>query len=191
MHIGPSIQTYASKAGIDVKDLNDWHAVIDAWFKLYGPYATAVKSQAAYSRNLDFADVPAEIAAPIFKKKIAGENLSPEEQKKMEDHLFWYCVRKATEYKLPVKLHTGYYAGQNSMPLSRLQGNPAAVTDLCKKAPDTTFVFMHICYPYYEELIAAAKQYTNAYVDMCWAWIISPDSECKFSKTISGYRACQ
>jgi hypothetical protein len=29
-------------------------------------------------------------------------------------------------------------------------------------------------YPYYEELIAVAKQYTNAYVDMCWSWIINP-----------------
>ena len=34
---------------------------------------------------------------------------------------------------------------------------------------------MHICYPYYyEELIAVDKQCTNAYVDMCWAWIITP-----------------
>ena len=28
---------------------------------------------------------------------------------------------QATAHSLPVKLHTGYYAGQNSMPLSRLR----------------------------------------------------------------------
>lgn len=33
---------------------------------------------------------------------------------------------------------------------------------------------MHICYPYYEDLIAVAKHWTNAYVDMCWSWIINP-----------------
>ena len=33
---------------------------------------------------------------------------------------------------------------------------------------------MHICYPYYEPMIALAKQFSNAYVDMCWAWIINP-----------------
>ena len=33
---------------------------------------------------------------------------------------------------------------------------------------------MHICYPYYEELLAVAKQWTNAHVDMCWSWIINP-----------------
>jgi predicted TIM-barrel fold metal-dependent hydrolase len=33
---------------------------------------------------------------------------------------------------------------------------------------------MHIAYPYYEDLIAVAKHYTNAHLDMCWAWIINP-----------------
>jgi len=182
MHMGPNLSAYAPKAGIEVKNLNDWHSVIDWWFKKYGPYAVAIKSQAAYSRNLDFEDVPAETASPSLKKKLAGENLTPEESKRLEDHLFWYCVRKATEYHLPVKLHTGYYAGQNSMPLARLQGNPGAITDLCKKAPDATFIFMHICYPYYEELIAAVKQHTNAVADMCWAWIISPVAGVNFLK---------
>lgn len=182
MYMGPNIETFASKAGIDVKDLNDWHRVIDWWFEHYAPYAVAVKSQAAYSRQLDYEDVPAEQAEAIFRKRINNESLSAVEKKRLEDHLFWYCVRKATEYKLPVKLHTGYYAGQNNMPLSRLQGNPGAITDLCKKSPETQFVFMHICYPYYEELIAAAKHYTNCYVDMCWAWIVSPVAGVNFLK---------
>jgi predicted TIM-barrel fold metal-dependent hydrolase len=41
---------------------------------------------------------------------------------------------------------------------------------------------MHICYPHYEELIAAAKQWTNAYVDMCWSWIINPVAAKDFLK---------
>lgn len=174
MHMGPNLKAYAPMTGIEVKELADWHAVIDAWFKKYGPYAVAVKSQAAYSRNIDFEDVPAETAAPVFRKKMQNETLTSQEQKQLEDHLFWYAVRQATACRLPVKLHTGYYAGQNSMPLSRLQGNPGAAADLCRKSPETTFVFMHIGYPYYEEMISLAKQWTNAYIDMCWAWIISP-----------------
>ena len=77
-------------------------------------------------------------------------------------------------HTLPVKLHTGYYAGQNSMPLARLQHNPGSAAELCRLSPDTQFVFMHICYPYYEEMLAVAKQWTNAHIDMCWSWIISP-----------------
>ncbi|MGC9328673.1 MAG: amidohydrolase family protein [Candidatus Hinthialibacter sp.] len=182
MHMGPNIQAYAPKAGVEVHDLSDWHRVIDWWFNHYGPYAVAVTSQAAYSRQLDYDDVPAEEAEVPFKKRLQGESLSGAERKKIEDHLFWYSVRKATEHNLPVKLHTGYYAGQNGMPMSRIQGNPAAVTDLCKRSPETNFVFMHICYPFYEEMIAAAKHYTNCHLDMCWSWIISPVAGVNFLK---------
>lgn len=41
---------------------------------------------------------------------------------------------------------------------------------------------MHICYPYYEDLISVAKHYTNAYVDMCWSWIINPVAAKDFVK---------
>ena len=41
---------------------------------------------------------------------------------------------------------------------------------------------MHICYPYYEEMISIAKHYTNAYIDMCWAWIINPIAAKDFLK---------
>jgi uncharacterized protein len=41
---------------------------------------------------------------------------------------------------------------------------------------------MHICYPYYEELLAVAKNYANAYVDMCWSWIINPVAAKDFLK---------
>ena len=132
--------------------------------------------------DIDYKPTPAEKVAEVFRKKAKSQSVGPEDQKALEDHLFWYAVRKATENKLPVKLHTGYYAGQNGMPLSRLLHNPGSACDLCRAAPDACFVFMHICYPYYEELIAVAKQYTNAYVDMCWSWIINPIAAKDFLK---------
>jgi len=182
MHMGPNLDAYAPKAGIKVKSLAGWHAVIDWWFEHYGPYAVAVKSQAAYSRNLDFDDVPAEEAEGPFLKRLNNDPLTPEEKKRLEDHLFWYCARKATGHQLPVKLHTGYYAGQNGMPLDRVEKNPAAAAALCRRSPETQFVFMHIGYPYYEALISVAKHYTNAHIDMCWAWIISPVAGVNFLK---------
>ena len=182
MHMGPDVESYAPPTGIEVKDLADWHSVINWWFNKYADYAVAVKSQAAYRRDLDYEDVPAEKAAPVFKRQLSGESLSNEDRKLVEDHLFWYCVRKATEKNLPVKLHTGYYAGQNYMPLGRLANNPASVSDILSRAPDTTFILMHICYPYYEDLITLAKHYTNACIDMCWAWIINPAASVQFLK---------
>ena len=41
---------------------------------------------------------------------------------------------------------------------------------------------MHIDYPYWQDLIAVAKHYTNAHVDMCWAWIIDPASSKEYLK---------
>lgn len=174
MFSGPQIQKYAADTGIEVKSLGDWHRVIEWWFEQYGCYAVAVKSQHAYNRDIDYARVPAEEAEPVFHKVLRKERVSREERKLLEDHLFWRSVDQATAHGLPVKLHTGYYAGQDGMPLSRLRFNAGSAAELCRLSPDTKFVFMHICYPYYEELLAVAKHWTNAHVDMCWSWIINP-----------------
>ena len=177
-----NVEELAQRAGIKVNDMQDWYKVIDYFFEKYGPYAVGVKSAAAYSRNIDYDRIPADKVAPLFKKLLAGENLQPEKQKMLEDHLFWYAVEKSTEYQLPVKIHTGYYAGANGMPLSKVSGNAIAAADLCRQAPDTQFVFFHIDYPYYEDMLAVAKHYTNAIVDMCWAWIINPVAAKDFLK---------
>jgi predicted TIM-barrel fold metal-dependent hydrolase len=183
MYMGPSIEAYAGPAKKDVKDLAGWHAVIDWWFETYGPYAVAVKSQAAYNRGLDHEQVPAEKAEPAFRKILQKDAVSPEEQKLVQDHLFWYCVERATRQNLPVKLHTGYYAGDGYMPLGRVAANPAQASDLCRSSPGTTFVFMHIAYPDWQGLVAVAKHYRNACIDMCWAWIIDPAQAKEFLKS--------
>ena len=182
MFAGPDVPMFGKPTGIAVAELTDWHKVIDWWFAKYGRYAVAVKSQDAYRRDIDYRPTPPEKVARAFKRKIQGGAVGPDDQKALEDHLFWYAVRKATENKLPVKLHTGYYAGQNGMPLSRLIHNAGSACELCRAAPETPFVFMHICYPYYEELIAVAKHWTNAHVDMCWSWIINPVAAKDFLK---------
>ncbi len=182
MFFGPDLKEFGRPTGIKVTSLSDWHRVIDFWFNKYEKYAVAVKSQNAYNRDINYEKVPAKKVEAIFKKRLAEQSLTPQEKKALEDHLFWYAVEKATKANLPVKLHTGIYAGYNKMPLSRLINNPGSATDLCRMAPQTQFVFMHICYPYYEELIAAAKHYTNANVDMCWAWIINPIAAKDFLK---------
>ncbi|MCX7424375.1 MAG: amidohydrolase family protein [Planctomycetia bacterium] len=182
MFVGPDVKLFGGPTGVKVSALGDWHKVIDWWFDKYGRYAVAVKSQDAYRRDIDYEPTSADNVEAVFKRKLEGQSVSPAQQKALEDHLFWYAVSKATENELPVKLHTGYYAGENRMPLSRLSHNAASACDLCRAAPETRFVFMHVNYPYYEELISVAKQYTNAYVDMCWSWIINPVASRDFLK---------
>ena len=181
MIMGPNV-SYEKPTGITAKSLDDWYKVINWWFDTYGDYAVAVKTQLAYNRDIDFNRVPAESAAPVFKKRIEKQPINSAEQKQLADHLFWYTVERATKKNLPVKLHTGYYAGINTMPLSRLIKNPGSACDLCRAAPQSRFVFMHICYPYYEQILSVAKQWSNAYIDMCWSWIINPVAAKDFLK---------
>ena len=182
MFAGPAIGLYSEPAGIQVTSLDDWYDVLEWWFARYGPYAVAVKTQNAYSRDIDYERVSRAEAEPAFTKVLKDRSLNGAERKKLEDHLFWIAVELATEHDLPVKLHTGYYAGQNRMPLTRVGRNPGSACELCRAAPETRFVFMHIGYPYYEEMIALAKQYSNAHIDMCWSWIINPVAAKDFLK---------
>lgn len=171
----------AEKAGVTVSSLKDWHRVIDWCFEQYGPLAIALKNQMAYQRRLDFAAVTTEEASPLFEKLLQdGKKVSAAERKAVEDHLFHYCLGKAQEQNLPVKLHTGYYAGHGYMPLERVRQNAGDVCALLAAYPKVRFDLFHIGYPYQDEFIAIAKHYANAWIDMCWAWIISPEASRHF-----------
>ncbi len=182
---GPAIESVSHLVGRELPALKDFREAIDWCFATFGPRAIAVKNQCAYGRALDFDKVSEEDAAPIYARLAADpKSVSPAESKALQDHLFHYTVDKAAEYHLPVKLHTGYYAGHNSMPLERLRRNAGDLCPLFLAHPNTKFVLMHIDYPYQDELIALAKQYSNVYADMCWAWIINPMASVRFLKEI-------
>jgi hypothetical protein len=177
-----SLSRIEQEYGKTASTLDEWLAIIDWVFAKYGPQAIAAKNQSAYSRRLNYAAVPQETAAPLFARFARNEMLAPEERKALQDFLFRYCVQKATEQGLPVKLHTGYYAGHDGMPLERLRQNAGDLCPLLKDFPETRFVLMHIGYPYQDEYIALAKHYQNVTIDLCWAWIINPVACVRFVK---------
>ena len=175
------------QSGTRPKSLDDWLAVIDRCFAAYGSRAVAVKCQIAYSRALDFEPVPKERAARLFPRLVGNRRgfyhpLGPDDLKSLQDFMIRYCIAKAGEHDLPVKLHTGYLAGRDGMQLTRLRRNAGDLAALLRDFPATRFVLMHIGYPYEAEYIALAKQYRNAFIDMCWAWIIDPVASVIFLK---------
>lgn len=183
MHMAHDLERVSRPAKISVNSLDDWHQVIRWWFEKYGRYAVAAKSKAAYYRGLDYEKVSPEKAEPVFKKILQKDHVSPMERKLLEDHLFWFTVKEANKHDLPVKLHLGYLGRVNKMPLERVANNPAQAAELCRKSPQTKWIFMHIAYPYWQDLVAVAKQYTNAHIDMCWAWICDPVESVQFLKS--------
>ena len=165
---------YSVPENFQIISLSDWHALIDWWFSEYSQIAKGVKIGNAYFRRLDFERVESREVEKIFLRKINSQIISPGEGKKLQDHLFWYCVDKATEYGLPVKIHTGQWAMNNVMNMHWVKDNPSDCASLCKESPNTKFVFFHLCYPHYEEMLSLAKSYSNAYIDMCWSWSVNP-----------------
>lgn len=177
---GLDLRAVEEECGRTASTLEGWLEIIDWHFATYGPRAVAVKSQSAYQRRLSYERVDAGVAAPLFARHAAGEALDPGEMKTLQDFLMRYCIGKATERGLPVKLHTGYYAGYRRMPLERVRLNAADLCPLLLDFPDTRFVLMHAGYPYQDEFIALAKHYPNVTIDLCWAWIINPAAGVRF-----------
>ena len=169
-----AINPYSVPDNFQINCLSDWHGLIDWWFSEYGKTAAGVKIGNAYFRKLDFERMEAEEVEKIFTQKIKLQVVSPGKEKKLQDHLFWYCIDKATEYALPVKLHTGQWAMNNVMNMRWVRDNPSDCAALCRKSPDTKFIFFHLGYPHYEEMLSLAKSYSNAYIDMCWSWSLNP-----------------
>ncbi len=178
-----NVQAMEQLADRAVKNIEDWHDIIDWAFATYGPVAIATKNQSAYSRRLNYEPVSAEEAAPLFERYLKNKAaVTAEELKAIQDHLFHYCIRKAVEYELPVKIHTGYYAGHGGMPLERVRCNAGDLCPIVKACPEARFDLFHIDWPYQDEVIAMAKHYPNVYVDMCWTWIINPGASVRFLK---------
>ncbi|MEN8155773.1 MAG: amidohydrolase family protein [Bacteroidota bacterium] len=169
-----SMQLLYEPAGIEVESIGDWYRVIDWWFDNYASRSVAVKTQDAYHREINYDRVEKEDVEDIFVRKIDGSDVTPEEVKMLEDHLFWYCTGVATKHNLPVKMHTGFYAGADYMNLGNLETNMTHASQLCfnDQGEGRKFVFMHIAYPFQNELLAVVKHHTNAYVEMSWSWII-------------------
>ena len=68
------------------------------------------------------------------------------------------------------------------MPLHWVRRNASDLCELLQVYPKTRFVIMHITYPYQDEAIVLAKHYPNAFIDLCWAWIINPIASIRFVK---------
>ncbi|MER8474129.1 amidohydrolase [Mesorhizobium sp. M1328] len=169
------IKRVEAETGSKIDSFNDWLAAIDGYFERHGKGAIAVKYAGAYYRRLKFEHVERHMAEKYFATLTAERPfIGPEGSQALEDYLFHYCLARAEEYKLPVKLHTGYLARRDFMQLSNVKANAADVCHLLQRYPGMRFILMHIGYPYQHEYISLAKQYKNVYVDLCWAWILNP-----------------
>lgn len=169
-----------AEVGIDVINLTTLKSSMDALFAKHGPNAIAVKSQHAYNRTLNWVERSDEEASAALQNVLtkSSEETDVETRLCLGDWCWARGVELTIEHNLPFKIHTGYYAGNDRMPVSRIPaGNMCA---LFSRYLEAKFVLMHISYPYNDELVALAKHYRNIWVDFCWAWSIDPYSSRDF-----------
>jgi uncharacterized protein len=110
--------------------------------------AVAIKLSIAYSRALDFNEVPADIAAAIYARHRAGNTTpSAADYKQLQDFLLRSLAREAGAHGLAVHIHTGigadpYFAISGSNPLLL----ETVVSDKTLRA--TKFVLIHGGWPF-------------------------------------------
>ncbi len=154
----------AVEDGIPIQSLDDYLKYCDHLFqKNLDHKAVCLKNSLAYSRSLDFEDVPYEEARQLFN--IPSDKLSPEEAKKMQDFIFHWIIQKSIEYDLPIQIHTGYLAGNGNL---LENGKPVKLNNLFLKYPQARFVLFHGGYPWTGEYAAFGKMFPNVYLDIVW-----------------------
>ena len=168
----PRAEMLEEETGVSVSDLKSYRQAMEAIYEKYAGCAIAVKSQHAYGRTLEWHARDNSEVEPLLQRKLKGEDLDVNEANCLGDWAWAQAADLAGQHNLPFKIHTGYYAGNNSMYVNRIPSG-----HLCKLVmayPETRFVLMHIAYPYSDELVAMTKHFSNVYADLCWAWSINP-----------------
>ena len=166
------------QVGIEIKDLASLRQGLEGLFAKYGPLAIAVKTQHAYNRTLLWRKREDRDAELVLLKQLNGEPVSADEKLCLGDWCLARGVEFATQLKLPIKIHTGYYAGNNHMRTDYIRAG--LLSELLLTYPQAKFVLMHTAYPYSGEMAALAKHFPNVFADMCWAWSIDPHSSESF-----------
>lgn len=137
-----------------------------------------LKSTLAYMRIIRYDRTGYVEASKIFSQILTAKyyhngysfNSVDYPTKPLEDHIMHSIVQIAAELDLPIQIHTGLQEGNGNYITN---SNPVNLTNLFLEYPKARFDIFHAGYPYAGELCTLAKNFSNVYVDLCWAHIIS------------------
>jgi hypothetical protein len=173
------VEELARQSGLTISSLRELLRVIDWCYARYGDRAVAIATRCAHWRTLRFDDVSQGQAETLFERGyVAQEGLSSSETKALQDFFFHYCIQRAGDYRLPVKIHTGYPGGNNRVDMTRIRATD--LVPLFRKYPQARFVLLHMGYPYQHEVLALAKHFSNVYVDLSASWALDGDATRRF-----------
>ena len=140
----------------------------------------AIKSGLAYNRILNYENTSRGSAAKVFEDLMSspdGTSFTFADVKPLQDFMMHRIMDLARDNKLPVMIHTGLHTGNGNIIEN---SKPTHLVNLIMEYPTVKFVLMHGSYPYGAELTTIAKYFPNAYIDMCWLYVISPSYSERF-----------
>lgn len=132
-----------------------------------------MKDQSAYSRIINFENVPRSEAEKLFNfiMEDPRRSLGWPQAKPLDDYLFHEFMRMAEELNLPVQMHTGHMAGiRNDI----VKTNAINLTSVLELHQGVRFDLFHGNWPYMGELLYLTKNFPNVHIDLCWTHIIDP-----------------
>ena len=163
------VEELAREWEFSLEDFESYLMLIDTAMRRYKDHGSpAVKIGTAYERSLFFERVPRDEAARLYAK--APTELTPNEQKKLQDFMAHYVIQKATDEGLPVQIHTGTLA-RNANTLAN--SNPENLNNLFLDYPETRFVLLHLSFPYIRQAFSLSKMFPNVFLDFCWVPMLS------------------
>jgi predicted TIM-barrel fold metal-dependent hydrolase len=163
---------------IEVRDLKTLGEAFAAIFARYAPGCVAIKSAHVYWRPLAWTERPDADAERALQAKLAGRELTAEDQVCLGDWCWSRGAELAADYGLPFKIHTGILGGYDYCDLR--QTRVADLAPLLAKHRRTRFLMLHIAFPYEHELMALCRHYVNCYADMACAWSVDSQGSAEF-----------
>ncbi len=164
---------------IQIQNIDDLEKVYNKVIKTYlDKGAVGFKSGAAYSRSIDFPDYSKKQAEQIFQKLIMAEKdkekvaLSHQEQENLTNYCMNLMLNVIAGHDKPISFHTGFMTGSHK----DVRGaNPQYLIGLLKGHRNLNFDIFHGGWPYTQEFIEIGKSWSNAYLNLCWLHIVSPE----------------
>lgn len=128
----------------------------------------AIKVAIAYHRALDFDNASSSEAEKSFAALMQDR---PAHLKPLHDYQFHRAVQRARDLNVPLQIHTGHLAGNWQ---DMRNGDPTPLIPIFRQYKQVRFDVFHAAWPYCELMGSVAKEFPNVWLDMCWAWAMSP-----------------
>jgi hypothetical protein len=165
--------------GRPVRALEDWLEGFDRELdEAVASGIAGLKCALAYERSIAFPSVPLAEAREAFAAGIAAWDRggrAPDATMPLpqpaQDFVMHHWLRRAGERGLACQFHTGLQEGNGNL---LANSDPMLLNPLFLEYPRVRFDLFHIGWPFTEAATAMCKNFSNVFMDMCWAHIISP-----------------